>query len=198
LVSVTIKPGQSWGEPATLPVEALVVRSDRQISSALDAARRDGAPFPTFGVAGGDLCRTLAGTGQFTTAFPIDLGEVLVDGRHHYFAAHVVARRNGWRDFAVAMNAQWIGEWNLGPKAHPNDGIVDAYEGHLRRFEWREVRKRLPTGSHLPHPRITPTRAKAVTFEFPSDYEVFVDGDAIARARHLAIRIIPDAIRVVA
>ena len=37
-----------------------------------------------------------------------------------------VARRRGWRDFAVAMNAQWIGEWNLGPKAHPNDGIVDA------------------------------------------------------------------------
>ena len=130
-------------------------------------------------------------------AFPIDAGEVLIDGRHHFFAAHVVARQ-GWRNFAVAMNAQWLGEWNLGPKAHPNDGIVDAYEGHLGLFEWRAVRKRLPTGSHLPHPRIDQTRAKAVSFEFPSPYEVFIDGEPVARARRLAIRVVADALRVIA
>jgi hypothetical protein len=195
---VTIKPGQAWGEPATLPDDALVAHSDREMSRALDEARRDGRPFPSFGVVGGDLARTLAATGRLETAFPIDIGEVLIDGRHHYFAAHVVARRNGWRDFAVAMNAQWVGEWNFGPKAHPNDGIVDAYEGHLGLFEWRKVRARLPTGTHLPHPRIEPTRSKAVTFEFTRDYEVFIDGEAISRARHLAIRILPDAIRVFA
>jgi hypothetical protein len=175
-----------------------MVRSDRELSLALDEARRRSVEFPTFGVLAGDLCHTLGGTGQPRTGFPIDVGEVLVDGRHHYFAAHVVARRNGWRDFAVAMNAQWIGEWNLGPKAHPNDGIVDAYEGHLGRFEWRQVRQRLATGSHLPHPRIKPTRSKAVSFEFTKDYDVFIDGDPVARGRHLAIRILPDAIRVVA
>ena len=116
---MTIKPGQAWGEPATLPDDAFVVRSDREISRALDEARLRNEPFPSFGVLAGDLGRTLAATGQPRTGFPIDVGEVLIDGRHHYFAAHVVARRNGWRDFAVAMNAQWIGEWNFGPKVAP-------------------------------------------------------------------------------
>ena len=194
---VTIKPGQTWGEPATAAPD-VVVSNDRAISAALDAARRQGSAFPTFGVTGGDLCRTLAGTGELAMAFPIDVGEVLVDGRHHFFAAHVVARRNGWRQFAVAMNAQWVGEWNLGPKAHPNDGIVDAYEGNLGLFEWRAVKKRLPTGSHLPHPKIEQTRSKAVTFEFTQDYEVFIDGEAVTRAKHLAIRILPDALKVFA
>jgi hypothetical protein len=193
---VTIKPGQPWGEPAASVDDAVSVTSDRAISLALDDARRSHASPPVFHVTGGDLFRTLGGASGME--FPLDVGEVLVDGRHHFFVAHVVARRNGWRDFAVAMNAQWVGEWNFGPKAHPNDGIVDAYEGHLGMFEWRKVRARLLTGSHLPHPRIEPTRAKAVTFEVAQDYEVFVDGEPVGPARHLAIHIVPDAIRVIA
>ena len=171
------------------------MRSDREISCALDEARRTHAEPPVFRLSGGDLFRTVGGASGM--AFPIDAGEVLIDGRHHFFAAHVVARRNGWRDFAVAMNAQWIGDSNFGPKAHPNDGIVDAYEGHLAMFEWRKVRARLLTGSHLPHPRIEPTRAKAVTFEFAQEYDVFIDGAPVTRAKHLAIRIVPDALRVI-
>jgi hypothetical protein len=193
---VTIKPGQPWGEPASSIDDAVTVHDDRAISRALDDARRTHTSPPVFRVDGGDLYRTLGGSSGMV--FPVDAGEVLVDGRHHFFVAHVVARRNGWRDFAVAMNAQWVGEWNFGPKAHPNDGIVDAYEGHLALFEWRKVRARLKTGSHLPHPRIEPTRAKAVTFEFPHDYDVFVDGEAVGKAKHLAIRIVPDALRVIA
>jgi hypothetical protein len=192
---VTIKPGQSWGEPASNAEDAVTVSSDRAISRALDDARLTHTDAPIFRLTGGDLFRTVGGAGGMS--FPIDAGEVLIDGRHHFFAAHVVARRNGWRNFAVAMNAQWVGELNFGPKAHPNDGIVDAYEGHLALFEWRKVRARLLTGSHLPHPRIEATRAKAITFEFPQAYEVFVDGDAVAQARHLAIRIVPDALRVI-
>jgi hypothetical protein len=196
---VTIKPGQPWGEAGVaMPHDAVLVGSDRELSLALEDCRLRGVAFPTFGITAGDLCHTLGGTGALQTAFPIDVGEALIDGRHHFFVAHVVARRRGWRDFAVAMNAQWVGEWNLGPKAHPNDGIVDAYQAHLGLFEWRQVVKRLPTGSHLPHPKIESTRAKAVTFEFDTDYEVFIDGDPVTRARHLAIRVLPDAIRVVA
>lgn len=194
---MTIKPGEAWGEPATRPDDALVVHSDREISRALDDARLRNEPFPAFGVLGGDLCRTLAG-GKMSTAFPIDVGEVLVDGRHHFFAAHVVAHDRGWRRFAVAMNAQWLGDWNFGPKAHPNDGIVDAYEGTLGLFEWRKVRARLPTGTHLPHPRIQQTRAKAVTLDLPTDLPVFIDGEPIGKARHLAVRVLPDALRVFA
>ena len=60
---MTIAKGQPWGEPATLPADALIVRSDREISVALDDARRTGSPFPTFGLLAGDLCHTVGGKG---------------------------------------------------------------------------------------------------------------------------------------
>ena len=201
---MTITKGQPWGSPASLPDGAVLARTDRDISVALDEARRTATPYPTFGVLGGDLCHTLGGQDDVqrlrsgATAFPIDIGEVLVDGRHRFFAAHVVAHSRGWRRFAVVMNAQWVGELNFGPKAHPNDGVLDGYEATLDFFEWRKVKARLPSGTHLPHPRIKPTRAAAVTFEFPTPLPVFIDGEAIGPARHLAARVVPDAIRVIA
>lgn len=194
---MTIRKGESWGGPATSKPD-LVVDNDRAASVALAECRRDNTPFPVLGVTAGDLCHTLGGTGALQNEFPLDLGEALIDGRHHYFVAHVVAHDRRWRRFAVAMNAQWVGEWNFGPKAHPNDGIVDAYQGALNRFEWRQVRARLPAGAHLPHPRITPTRAKAVAFEFPQPLPVAIDGEVIGPAKHVAVRIIPDALRVIA
>jgi len=201
---MVIAKGQPWGEPGSLPSDAIVVRSDREISRALNEARRSGTPFPTFGVLAGDLCHTLGGKDNVerletgASAFPIDVGEVLLDGLHHYFAAHVVAHTRTWRRFAVAMNAQWVGDWNFGPKAHPNDGILDGYEGNLNAFEWRKVRSRLPSGTHFPHPRIFVRRSAAVTFEFERPLPVFIDGDAVGEARHIAARLIPDAIRVIA
>ena len=122
---------------------------------------------------------------------------MLIDGRHRYFVAHVVARVAAGGKLAVAMNAQWVKEWNLGPKAHPNDGLIDAYEMHLGFLEWRKVKRRLGTGTHLPHPGITQTRAKAVTFDLPG-WTVYVDGEDVGRAKHLAIRALPDALTVVA
>lgn len=201
---MTIAKGQPWGESAVLPQNAVIVRTDREISRVLDEARLSGAPFPTFGLLGGDLCHTVGGTGDLdrlrsgATAFPIDAGEVLVDGVHHFFAAHVVARTRRWRHFAVAMNAQWVGEWNLGPKGHPNDGILDGYEGELDFVGWRKVRKRLPSGTHLPHPQIEARRARAVSFEFAKPLPVYIDGELIGEGRVLAARVIPDALRVIA
>ncbi len=195
---MTIKKGEAWGTPASPPDDAVIVASDRALSLALESARHDGAPFPSFVVSEGDLGHTLGATGSPHNAFPIDVGELLLDGRHHYFVAHVVARTKSWRSFAVAMNAQWLGEWNLGPKAHPNDGLIDAYEASLGLFDWPKVRARLPTGSHLPHPRIHQTRAKAVTLELPRLMPVAIDGDPVGAGKVLVVRVIPDAITVYA
>lgn len=192
---MTIRPGQPWGDPVAPDLEAVVVSSDRAISRALDDARKRSQPFPTFRLAGGDLFTTLGGaTGM---AFSVDAGEVLLDGRVHYFAAHLLLQPRRWRHFVVAMNAPWMGEWNFGPKAHPNDGVLDVYEANLNRFEWRQVRARLRTGSHVPHPRIESHRTKAMTFEFPGGAAVAIDGESVGTAKHVAIRVIPDALTVV-
>ncbi|MEY2467781.1 MAG: hypothetical protein QOF21_479 [Actinomycetota bacterium] len=195
---MTIKKGEAWGEPGLLPSDGVVARSDRAISRALEEARARNAPFPTFGIVGGDLRRTLGGTGALTTTYPIDVGEALIDGRHHYFVAHLVARDRGWRHVAVAMNAQWLGEWNLGPRAHPNDGVLDTYKANLGLADRLKVRKRLPTGSHLPHPGIAAERGNAVTIELSRPLPVYVDGERVGVGRTLALRVLPDALRTVA
>jgi diacylglycerol kinase family enzyme len=149
---------------------------------------------------GGDLFRTLGGPSPGRdVSFPVDLGEVLVDGRLHLFVAHLVVRGRLWSGFSLAaMNAQWLGAWNLGPKAHPNDGLLDVSEGSLRAGDLWKVRARLHHGAHLPHPRIAHRRVAAVQVDLPRPMAVRLDGVvAVKAARRLSIRVEPDALTVV-
>lgn len=124
----------------------------------------------------------------------MDLGSVLIDGCQHWFVAHVVARRSWLRGRIVAvMNAQWIGRWDVAPKSHPNDGILDVFDADLSLDDRLKARSRLVTGTHVPHPGIIQRRSAAMQFEFDRPTPVFLDGDRIASARTLSVRIEPDA-----
>jgi diacylglycerol kinase family enzyme len=130
--------------------------------------------------------------------FPVDLGSVLIDGRQHWFVAHVVARRSWWRGRVVAvMNAQWLGTWDLGPKSHPNDGLLDVSDGRLSFGDRLKARRRLTTGSHLPHPDIAVRRTSHEQFTFDPPLDIYVDGEKVARARTVSVRVEPDALEVV-
>jgi hypothetical protein len=201
---VTVAKGKEWGSAAPLPDGGVVVSSDARAREVITAARRAGEPVPVLGLLGGDLCRTLGGTGDearlrsdAAMSFPVDLGSVLIDGRLHWFVAHLVARGRGWTSAFVAMNAQWLGYWNLGPRAHPDDGLLDAYEAHLRWGDALAVRRRLGHGAHLPHPRITERRVGALQVSFGRPRSVWLDGTPIGKAHHLSLRVEPDALRVV-
>jgi hypothetical protein len=201
---VTIRKGEPWGAPGPLPEDGVVVRSDAEARTVLEDARREGRPYPTLGLLGGDLARTLAAPGDegrlrsaAAMTFPIDLGQVLIDGRLHLFVAHCVARNRWWTRACVAMNAQWLGDWNLGPKGHPNDGLLDTSDASLRFGDLLQVRSRLATGTHLPHPRIEARRVAAVAFELRSPLPVWLDGERVGEGRTLSVRLEPDALRVV-
>ena len=201
---MTIKKGQAWGERRPLPSDGVVVGSDAEARVVLEEYRHAGEAFPTLGLVGGDLCRTLGGQGDETRlrsgeamTFPVDLGQIMVDGRLHLFLAHAVVRNALWRRTTVAMNAQWIGRWNVGHKAHPNDGMLDLYESELRMSDLLKVRRRLPAGAFLPHPRIRYRRAKAAQFELDRRHPVLLDGQSVGVGRVLSIRVEPDALRVV-
>lgn len=201
---MTIEKGKGWGEPGPLPAEGVLVRTDAEARAVLEDARREGRPFPTLGLLGGDLCHTLGGTGDEdrlrsseAMTFPVDLGEVLVDGKLYLFAAHLVARDHFWRNSFVAMNAQWLGEWNLGPRAHPGDAKIDTYRSTLTWSDLLKVRARLHHGAHLPHPRIIERRAPAVQADLPRPLAVWVDGVPIGRGKKLSVRVIPDALTMV-
>ena len=199
-----VEKGKPWGALAPLAEDGVVVRSDAEARAVLERARRDGRPFPPLGLLGGDLCRTLGGTGDEArlrgdqaVTFPVDLGEALVDGRLHLFVAHLVAHNRLWTRAFAAMNAQWRGRWNLGPRAHPGDGLLDAYRARLALADLPKVRARLHHGAHLPHPGIREQRARAVQAELERPLTVEVDGDEVGTAKVISVRVEADALTVV-
>ncbi len=206
-----IAKGTPYGAPGPFPVDGVVVGSDAEARRVVEDARRARRPPPVLGLLGGDLFRTLGGSGpgkgpgggeeQLRAAggvcFSVDLGEVLLDGRLHFFVAHLVARTRLWTRAFLAMNAQWLGDWNLGPRAHPGDGLLDTYDVHLRVSQLLPVRARLHHGAHLPHPGINEQRTGAIQVELERDLVVEADGEAVGRGRRLAVRLEADALTVV-
>jgi hypothetical protein len=201
---VTVRKGSPWGEPAQLPDDALVVTTDREIGLAVEG--HEGGELPTFALAGGDLHRTLGGpTGAprwergEAQRFPIDVLDVRLDGGHLVAVAHVVAQgRLGWlTQTVVALNAAFVGTRYLGPRAHPNDGLVDVTEGRLPLSDLAAARRRFESGSHLPHPSLKESRVSSYEVDFPRPIRMAVDGAAVGRFRRLSVEVRPDALWVI-
>ena len=201
---MTIEKGEPWGAPGVLPADGLVVRSDGEARAIVERARRAREPIPPLGLLGGDLCRTVGGAGdearlQSTEAvrLPVDLGAVLIDGRLHWFVAHLVARKRWWRGRVyVAMNAEYIGRWDVAPRGHPNDGRLDTFDVTMSTGDRLKARRRLPTGTHVPHPEIKERRVSAAQVDVDG-LDVWLDGECVGPARSLSIRVEPDALTIV-
>jgi hypothetical protein len=203
---VTVEKGVAWGAPGPPPEGTVLVRSDAEARAALEAARRDRRPFPPLGLIGGDLARTLGGLGDEgrltsgpVTIATVDVGEVLLDGRVRFFVAHCIVRgRSWWRGpLVAAMNAQYLGRWDVAPRAHPGDGVLEvvAVDAAMGAGERWKARRRLPAGTHLPHPLITAKRLAAVQLDVEG-LGVWLDGERQPPARALSLRVLADVLTV--
>ena len=120
---MTVAKGQPWGVASTLPAGCPIVSSDAELAALVEAGR-------PVGLVGGDLCRTLGGRGSVerlrsdeAMTFPVDALRVTLDGGPpRWCVAHLVARTLGWRRAFIAANAQWLGQWNVAPRGHPEIG----------------------------------------------------------------------------
>jgi hypothetical protein len=138
----------------------------------------------------------VSGAPEVTVA-PVDLGSILVDGRQHWFVAHAVARRSWWHGrIVVAMNAEFLGDWDVAPRGHPNDGRLDVLDVStaLSLTDRVKARRRLPSGTHVPHPAIETRQVAAIQVEFDRPTPVWLDGERVGEGRHLSIRVEPDAL----
>ncbi len=182
-----IRPGDPYGERADPPSDAVEVSSDAEASRALAIARREGQPLPTLLLRGGDLHRTLGGgaavradataASPLRLRVPVDLGVLLTDDEEWLFVAHTVLRSPLWSGpFVVAMNAQWCGPLDLGPRSHPADGLLDITEGSLPLRQRLVARNRARSGTHLPHPQLRTRRSPEHTVALERPVSAFIDG----------------------
>ncbi len=202
---MTIRKGEPWGEPGRLPDDGVVVHSDIEARAIVTAARRSSAPIPTLGLLGGDLARTCGAMGSYerlrsdqAQTLPVDLCEVIVDGALHFFVAHLVARRSWLRGpIVLVMNAQYRGDWNVAPRSHPNDGVVEVFTANPSLGDRWKALPRLKTGTHLPHPDISLDRTSGTQIDLAPGMKVWLDGELAGPAHALSIRVAPDALTVV-
>lgn len=198
---MTISKGESWGSAAIRPGDLVVADDDAHLARLL----QDPSSPPTT-VASGDLHRTIGGRPiddrEELLALPVDLMHVTLDAGDAVTAvAHAIARRpwsrGGWLcgEFLAVMNAEFVGEFDVAPRGHPNDGRVETLfaSGDLAPRQRLAVRRRLRTGRHLPHPQISTRSVKRATWEFASEMVVHADGRRLGVTRTLTIVVLPDA-----
>lgn len=193
----------TFGEAHGLPPGAPTVVTDQELRDLVVDCRSRGAAIPTVGLLGGDLCRTLGGTGSFerltdseARTFAVDIGRLSLDGSSTWFVAHAVVGRP-FRGGTIIMQAEWLRGLDLGPRSHPADGVFDVTTGTLPFRERRRAFTRARTGSHLPHPGLVHVQRASIDLAFESPVPVSVDGELIGRSRTITATIEPGVLRVV-
>lgn len=215
---MSIRPGEPWGAPVPPSADTPVATTDAELAALVAARWTDDHPAAVgpFILTGGDLHRTLGAPrrqdphGQDLVEFTCDVVGVTASSRdgstlRFLAVAHVVGlpagRRRGmgalWRGTSfVAANAAFLGEANIGPRAHPGDGRVDVTSGRLGGRDRRTARRRVLTGSHLPHPDLDERRAHSWSADPDAWFTLVVDGVDRGEARDVCLTVTPDAMLV--
>jgi hypothetical protein len=214
-----IAKGEPWGDPEPGPPELSVAGSDTDLALAL----RHTAPGVLVSFvpsAGSDLARAVglrAGSAPRGLALPMDALE-LDDGRLAVSsvvlgpppdrlgaldpAMPVVVVLDGRErtlegaTTVVVATGQWLRGIDLVPRGHPGDGKAEVQVYRLSRTERRVMRARLPTGTHLPHPRIDTRSATEIEVRAPGSLALEIDGRTVSRAATLRVALLPARYRL--
>jgi hypothetical protein len=118
-------------------------------------------------------------------------------------SSRITVRLDGRQWFAgpattvVVANGQFLRGADLVPRGHPGDGWAEVQVYTLGRRERAEMRRRLPTGTHVPHPRIAAGRARRVEVEVSRGrLPLEVDGRRGGRSTRLEVTVVPASIRL--
>jgi hypothetical protein len=200
---VTIERAQDWGWRGPPPEGLVEVADDASAGRLVRDAKARGAPLPPLGLLCGDLRRTLGGApvdrlDDEVAVFTVDLGVAELGGAEWPFVSHLVARRGWWSgELLAGMNAELLGRWDVAPRGHPNDGRLDVVHAlDLSLGDRWKAWRRLPSGTHVPHPGITVQRAAAARVELRRPLPVRLDGVVVGSFAEIAVRAEPDALTV--
>ncbi len=220
-MSPPLRHGEPWGRAATGPPDDEVTGDDADLAAF--AALHPGALVRFRPSAGSDLARAVGigpDTGG-TTEVAIDTltleprrprrrGErwscsarrrTGSDGRRGPRVLKVRLDGRPWFDgratTVVVANGQFLRRADVVPRGHPGDGWAEVQVYALARGERRGMRRRLPTGTHVPHPRVLGGRARRVEIDVGRRrLPLEVDGHRRGGTRRLVVTLVPASIRL--
>jgi diacylglycerol kinase family enzyme len=212
-----IRKGDPWGERTDAQPDVTVEGDDRALASTV--ADAPGALVRFVPSQSSDIARVLGLHASPSTEIAVGLDALRVDDardavnavvlgtrpdrvRAWTRTAHVRVEVDGRERFAgrattvVVANGQFVAGRDVVPRGHPGDGRFEVQVYALRRGERAGMRRRLPTGTHVPHPRITQVTGRQVVVTAARPLPVEVDGHREARTTALAVRLTPGALRL--
>lgn len=196
-----IEKGSDWGSPGGPATGVPRFDDDRSLGVFL-AELSQGNPLtttqPTVALSKGDLARTLGMIeGRAARAqshlVPVDAIEIILDDDQAEIAlAHVEVGSLRWaKRTLLLMNAAYLGERNVAPRAHPGDGLIDTVDLRLSPRQRLEALSRMYSGTHVPHPDIVVGRVAVGEVRMTKRVRVRVDGARVGRARNIRFRAVP-------
>jgi len=217
---VGIAPGEPWGdEVGPDPDGVLVVTGeDRDLARAVGRATR-GALIRFVAAPTSDVARSV-GLGERPTrdvALPLDClafddGSLAVNAvilgtppdrlravtRRFPVRVTVDDREafSGRATTVVVATGEFLRGHDLSPRGHPGDGRAEIQIYALPADERRAMRRRLGTGSHLPHGRIIQRTGRRIRIEADRERPVEADGHAAAPRAGLSVEVVPEAFRL--
>jgi hypothetical protein len=96
----------------------------------------------------------------------------------------------------VVATGEFLRGADLTPRGHPGDGRAEVQVYALRPGERAGMRARLPTGSHVPHPRIRTAAGRRVTVRARRPMAVELDGEPAPAAVATTVEVLPEAFSV--
>lgn len=219
-----MRPGQPWGTEASGPPDFEVAGGDATLATVLERGVAD--PLVRFAATGdSDLARAVglvSGAAAAGMALPLDvLAVVRGEEPEPLVAVNSVVvgvppdRLRAWHRPAgitveldgtpidataattlVVMNGQYLRGLDLSPRGHPGDGAAEAQLYALPPGARRGMRRRLATGTHLPHRAITVRRAHRLVVRAARPVRLEVDGELAGRINGAEIALRPAAYRL--
>lgn len=202
---MTIEKGADWGSDVERPADLVVAANDAELAALL-SRRSGGEGSVPAAVSAGDVFTTVGarplGDRTRVRRLPIDLVHVRLDGGEPLpVVAHLLVRLpwtggGWWRGSVLAvMNAEFVGPYDIAPRGHPNDGRAETFElaSSTTVRQRLAIRRRMRSGTHLPHPAITSRPVRRASWQFDTPRTVIADGVVVGRATSIEIDVEADA-----